>query len=169
MPSRKCYRYFFCLLNECTKLITFSVNYEVCHDNCGFHPSKICVARQICITLLAVRSHFMILRTCLPALEERQPHTSLTLSSRLCLQVMLPHFQEIEEVLSQWTLPFSKVNLIFLAEELLSVCKDMLFSPPQTDCDSFPLEELILREGCIKAQGTLKHDCSFPWVQFYIN
>lgn len=45
----------------------------------------------------------------------------------------------------------------------------MLFSPPQTDCDSFPLEELILREGCIKAQGTLKHDCSFPWVQFYIN
>lgn len=31
---------------ECTKKITLSVNFEVCHDNCGFCHSKICVTRQ---------------------------------------------------------------------------------------------------------------------------
>lgn len=65
-------------------------------------------------SFLAVRAHFIILRTCVPALEERQPHASMAPSSWLCLQVMLSCPQEVEEVLSEWTFPISKIILILL-------------------------------------------------------
>lgn len=72
-------------------------------------------------SFLAVRPHFMIPRTCLPALEERQPRTCMAPTSGLHRQVMLFCPQETEEVLSEWTFLISKMNLIFLADTVRAV------------------------------------------------
>jgi len=72
-------------------------------------------------SLLAVKAHFMILGTCLPAVEEGQPHTCMAPSSRRHLQVTFSCPQEIQAVLSVWTFPISKVNLILLADTVRAV------------------------------------------------